>query len=275
MSLPSDFIFSQASLQDYVDCPRRFQLRYLLRIAWPAPLAEPVAEAERQLQLGADFHRLVHQHLIGIPAEALGATIEDADLRTWWEAYLSLGPDVPGTLYPEVTLSLPLAGYRLIAKLDLVAASPGEQLVIVDWKTNQKRPSRSWLEKRLQTRVYRYILAAAGKRFNAGRDVDPEQIEMRYWFAAFPAQTERFRYGHTAFVEDRAYLEKLISEIVARAGMGDMEQTADTRLCRYCRYPSFCERSFGPGEWESEEADLEDAAFDFDLDLEQVLEVEF
>jgi len=36
MSLPTGFRFSQASLQDYVDCPQRFQLRYLAALQWPA-----------------------------------------------------------------------------------------------------------------------------------------------------------------------------------------------------------------------------------------------
>lgn len=36
MSLPEDFTFSQSMLQDFVDCPRRFELRYLLDARWPA-----------------------------------------------------------------------------------------------------------------------------------------------------------------------------------------------------------------------------------------------
>ncbi len=40
MALPSDFQFSQSSLQDYVDCPWRFYLRYIRQLAWPAIVAE-------------------------------------------------------------------------------------------------------------------------------------------------------------------------------------------------------------------------------------------
>jgi len=29
------FSFAQSSLQDYLDCPRRFQLRYVLNQPWP------------------------------------------------------------------------------------------------------------------------------------------------------------------------------------------------------------------------------------------------
>ena len=48
--LPGSFIFSQSSLQYYFDCPRRFQLRYIEHLAWPAVETEPVLENERRQQ---------------------------------------------------------------------------------------------------------------------------------------------------------------------------------------------------------------------------------
>ena len=47
MTLPINFLFSQASLNDYVECARRFQLRYLLEQEWPAVASEPLLERER------------------------------------------------------------------------------------------------------------------------------------------------------------------------------------------------------------------------------------
>jgi len=60
MTLPTHF--TQASLQDYADCPRRFQLRYVERVAWPALEADSALENERHMQQGIAFHRLAHQH---------------------------------------------------------------------------------------------------------------------------------------------------------------------------------------------------------------------
>mgnify|MGYP007064289961 CR=1 FL=1 len=40
MPLPVDFQFSQNNLQDYLDCARRFELRALRRLAWPAAQSE-------------------------------------------------------------------------------------------------------------------------------------------------------------------------------------------------------------------------------------------
>ncbi|MBA4379648.1 MAG: hypothetical protein C0393_03000 [Anaerolinea sp.] len=71
-TIPTPFTFSQSSLQDYADCPRRFQLRYIEELAWPAVESEPALENERHQQEGLFFHRLVQQRLVGLPVEKLG-----------------------------------------------------------------------------------------------------------------------------------------------------------------------------------------------------------
>ena len=69
--LRQPFSFSQSCLQDYADCPRRFRLRYVDQLTWPAVESEPVAENEHRQQEGQIFHRLVQQHLLGLPTENL------------------------------------------------------------------------------------------------------------------------------------------------------------------------------------------------------------
>ncbi len=93
MTLPPGFQFSQASLQDYADCPRRFQLRYLLKIAWPAVQSEPLQEHERFMRQGERFHRLVQQYFLGLPPEMLAAQTKDPDLALWWENFLQFNRD--------------------------------------------------------------------------------------------------------------------------------------------------------------------------------------
>jgi len=280
MSLPNDFQFSQASLQDYVDCPRRFQLRYLLRVDWPAIEAEPALESERHLQQGNAFHRLVHQHTLGIPEERLLDAVADEDLRRWWYNYLTLPPaDLPATRYPEVVLSAPLGGYRLVAKYDLVAVDAGQRIKIVDWKTYRKRPRRKWLVERLQTRVYPYLLVQAGAHLNADRPLQPEQVEMIYWYAKFPETPERFRYDAAQFEADGVYLASLVEEIegeVERLGEADFPLTFHERRCDYCPYRSLCRRGAQAGAIEEieEESDVSDD-FDISLDLEQIAEIEY
>lgn len=271
MALPLDFQFSQGSLQDYVDCPRRFQLRYVQGVTWPAVEAEPSLERERRLWRGAAFHRLVHQHLLGIPVERLWGTVTDDDLRRWWHHYLQSGiGGLPATRYPEVVLSAPVGGYRLMARYDLVAVEPGQRAVIVEWKTSRRRPRREWLAGRLQTRVYPYLLVRAGMDWGGGQPFQPEQVEMVYWFANFPADAERFAYDAERYRADEEHLHALIAEIEA-LGDADFPLTSQETLCRYCPYRSLCRRGVeaGPLDRLEDEAEPEDG-LDLLFDFEQV-----
>ncbi|NLF03208.1 MAG: PD-(D/E)XK nuclease family protein [Anaerolineales bacterium] len=272
MPLTADFQFSQGSLQDYIECARRFQLRYLERRAWPAIEAEPALLHERQLQQGLAFHRLVHQHIVGIDADRLERmAIEQPqggpELERWWRSYRSHPPaDLPDARYPEITLSAPLGGYRLLAKYDLVAVQVGQRAVIVDWKTTRGHPQRQRLARHMQTRVYPYLLTHAGHELNGARPVPPQAVEMIYWFANFPQELQRFAYSEEQYAADGDFLLSLVNRIAA-LGPNDFPQTEQVEQCRYCRYRSLCQRGTTAGLIDEddapEEADLE-TAFDFD-----------
>ena len=276
MLLPSDFRFSQSSLQDYVECPRRFQLRYIDQRKWPAVEAEPILERERRMQLGADFHHLVHQHLLGVPASVLTSTAaKDDDLRRWWANYRRdpFIATLPEKQHPEITLSAPVNGHRLLAKYDLIALQPGQQAIIVDWKTSPRKPNRSQLETRLQTVVYRTLLVEAGAALNDGQKIDPEAVEMVYWFAENPANPERFPYDNAQYKQDADMLSALINEIKDRQGF---DITTEARRCRFCVYRSLCERGIEAGNEAELDVDFDvDAMVDVDFDFDEIAEIEF
>jgi RecB family exonuclease len=276
MPLPNDFQFSQANLQDYVDCPRRFYLRYVRRLAWPALEAEPAIENERHRQQGEAFHRLVHQVLSGISPERLSRAISEENLVRWWHNYLEKGPaDLPELRHPEIVLSAPLNDHRLVAKYDLIAVDPGQRAIILDWKTFRKQPQREWLAARLQTRVYPYLLVQAGSQLNGGQPLQPQQVDMVYWFANFPRDPERFAYDEAQCEADGGYLASLVEEIKS-LGEADFLLTTQERRCRYCVYRSLCRRgvrasAFSEAEDEPGLAD----EFDIPLELEQIAEIEY
>lgn len=281
MPLPPDFHFSQGSLQDFVDCPRRFQLRYLDGIAWPAVQAEPILENERHMQQGELFHLLAQQHLVGVPVARLTAMAQsDPDLAAWWQAFLASAPaELPGQRFPEVTLSAPLGvsgERRLVAKFDLVILATDGRAVIFDWKSSRHRPPRRWLAGRLQTRVYPWLLLHAGLDLNAGQPLGVDRIEMIYWFAGFPDRPERFAYSASQAAEDGGYLNALVEQIALLAdGEGGWPLTPDETHCRFCVYRSLCERGVEAGRLD--EADYRDfePEVEVDLDFEQIAEVEY
>lgn len=271
--LPPFFQFSQNSLQDYVDCERRFELRYRLRQKWPAAQSQPIEAHEQMLAQGAEFHLLVQRHLGGMPVEALSPPAEP--LATWWANYLSYPPaNLPtARRLPEITLSIPLAGQRLMAKFDLLALDPGERVVIVDWKTGLRRPQRGDLARRLQTRVYQAVLAEAGAALFGGT-LAPEQIIFVYWFAEDPLNTEVFPYDAAQHADNLAELSGLIDEITTREG--DWPLTWDERHCKYCVYRSLCDRGVTAGPLEEMGMALaEEVDIDFDFDRDAVDEIAF
>jgi hypothetical protein len=272
--LPEQFAFSQSSLQDYFDCARRFQLRYLDRLVYPAAESEPAMENERHQQEGQYFHRLAQQYLLGIPTEKLARLANTPNLQRWWENFLAFGQrSLTGLtgLYPEVTLSAPLGDFRLVAKYDLIALTEDEQIVIYDWKTYRKRPRNEWLSARWQTRVYRALLVAAGSQLNGGKPIVPERCEMVYWFSDFPDDPARFPYSEAGYKRDWDALTRLTEEIQSASSY---PLTDDRQICAYCPYRSYCDRGIQAGDMDAIEADMEAESL-FDVNFEQIGEIEF
>jgi len=272
--IPAQFAFSQSSLQDYADCPRRFHLRYLNKLLYPAAESEPALENERRQQEGQSFHRLAQQYLLGIPADKLERLANSPNLQRWWENFYSFRQkSLTGLtgLYPEITLSAPLGDFRLVAKYDLIAITEDEKIVIYDWKTYRKRPRDEWLSTRWQTRVYRALLVAAGAQLNGGRPVDPERCEMVYWFANYPDDVARFPYDGAQYKRDWDALVKLTEEIRTAASY---PLTEDRQMCAYCTYRSYCDRGIQAGDLDVIEAEMEAEAL-FDVNFEQIGEIEF
>jgi hypothetical protein len=280
MKLPQGFQFSQAGLQDYVDCRRRFLLKYIQEVSWPAIESEPVIENESFLQKGSEFHHLVHQHLLGVPNERLLNLIHDLDLGQWWENHQRFLDDLARQRpwlkrYPEVVLTTPFKDYRLVAKFDLLLLGEDGKATIFDWKTSRALPNRKWLERRLQSRIYPYLLVKAGDHLNDGKALEPAQVEMVYWFAGFPGKLETLPYNEKKFSEDEAYLESLVNEI-ERQEEGDFTKTPHVESCAFCVYRSLCDRGVEAGSFEAMEGDLADYdASLVDLDFEQIAEVAF
>lgn len=275
MHLPSDFQFSQSSLQDYMDCRQRFLLRHLYKIAWPALEAEPVQENERNMQRGALFHTLVQQHLLGIPVDCLTGLAQEEAMNRWWQAYLSsIAGNLRGAQFPELALSAPFESRRLLAKYDLVLVRPEGGAVIYDWKTNLKKSRRQWLLSRLQTRVYPYLLVRASAYLNHGLPFQPDQVEMVYWFTEAPGEPERIVYSHEQFQTDGQYLSGLAREI-ADLNEDSFDLTPHEERCSFCTYRSLCARGVTAGRLDGTDNGESEEAIGENFNFEQIAEIAF
>lgn len=269
MSLSEDFTFSQSALQDFVECAYRFQLRHLLDVRWPAQKNALALQYEAGQDKGQEFHHLVHQHALGVPAELLSATLTDDELKVWWANYLSWqSANLPEERFPELTLTAPLADSLLTAKYDVVAGMKDGAFLIVDWKTG--RPQKSLrLADRMQTLVYPLVLARCGDWLNDGRPIAPERIRLVYWFAE-TGDVVPFDLTADKLQQDEARLTTLLQTI---ANTEEFAKTDNERHCRFCSYRSLCERDVRPDEWEG--VDESDAPENLLLDLDNIEEISF
>ena len=278
MNLPINFDFTQSNLQDYLDCPYRFYLRYLLHTKWPALLVDSAIEFEKRTQAGARFHRMVQQYLLGVPEERI-QDLADADpipeIAIWWENFCSFIPSwLSGKQLVETVLSTELVESRLIAKYDLILIQDQNKFIIFDWKTSSKKLRKDWLVKKIQTRLYRFILTRAGVILNSA-NIEPNQVTMHYWLASHPEAPISLLYDSKAYESDKQFFGRLIQEIRHKEER-DFTKTVDTRKCQYCVYRSHCDRGIQAGDIETfEEFDLEPAQDELDIAFENIAEIEF
>ena len=229
--------------------------------AWPAVETEPASEVENRQRDAQLFHRLVQQHMLGLPDSMLAPLAASADLNRWWQNFASGGPDVSAyTLHTERSLVAPLGEHRLVAKYDLVAVRGGEA-VIYDWKTHARRPQDAALAARWQTRVYRAMMVKAGAELNERQPVRSRPRLDDLLVCGIPhatgAPTVRSAAVQTRLVRDRVSAREIAS---AR----EFPLTEDLRQCRFCTYRSLCERGETAGPWR--EADDQAAVGDRRLD---------
>jgi CRISPR/Cas system-associated exonuclease Cas4 (RecB family) len=284
MTLPEGFLCSQSNLQDYVECQRRFQLRYLLHQAWPAVEAEPYLENERRMDQGARFHNIVRQFLVGVPQAQISLSIKgDEVMELWWDHFqkavcggnLEIIYEKSIQHLEEVSLSVPVGSFRLIAKYDLLIIQPKDKVFVFDWKTSRNHPKRRWLADRMQTHVYPFVLVGALSGLLAGRQVDPGQIEMVYWFTNQPDQPERFLYDQRSYEEDTRFLSNLISTIHQKTEPV-FPLTLEIKRCLYCTYRSLCNRGVTAGDLQHLDGELEKEAIEeISIDFDQIGEIEF
>ncbi len=277
MILPQIFDFTQSKLQDYVDCPYRFYMRYIRQIKWPALVVDDALEFELRSQAGARFHHLVQQYLLGMPESRLSdmaAADPIPEMSNWLDGFLNYVPSLlESDRHIETLLTTNLSGQRMLAKYDLILVQDNGTLLIYDWKTSRKPARKEWLLERIQTRFYRFLLTQAGSIFTNEKSIIPEQITMAYWFAASPETPVFLPYNPSMYNADKDFFSRLISEIMDKEVY---ERTSDVKKCRYCVYRSHCDRGIDAGNLDAyDDFTIEADDFDIDLDFESIDEIKF
>jgi len=145
-----------------------------------------------------------------------------------------------------------------VAKFDRLVFADDGRVIIVDWKTGQRRPDLDQLYASWQTVVYRYVMVEGGHCLNGGIAVVPNQVLLIYWHAAYPNLLEPLGYSQAEHEEAHRRLEAIVEEILSLENEADFHKTEEVSLCQRCEYRSFCARGRVAGdEWEIRDEDLD------------------
>ena len=278
MLKPNQFLqLSQSNLQDYLDCPRRFQLKVIEGLSWPAAYSEPIEIFEKSTRIGNIFHLICQQFFSGVDPVLIENSLSDPVLQEMWDNFLPYGESLlQYHLYPEPLLSISFLEHKLIAKYDLIVEVNPKQYLIIDWKTTANKPPRSKLGKRLQTHLYPYIFSQAGNDLFLDNSISPAFIEMRYWYPLSSEHEEIFPYSDEKNAKVKTDLEQILSKIITSISeRTEFQLTDDKTSCQYCVFRSLCNRGSTAGSFEKyppiEHEDLTYVQFD----MNKVSEIDY
>jgi len=257
---PRGFRFSQTNLDIFGQCRRRFFLRYVRRMDWPAAVTVAAEHWEEALERGQLFHQIVQQHALGIEVEEMVRQSEDALLRQWWRNYVEQPPTgIPaGEILSEISLVVAVGQYRLLAKFDRLVFARDGQIFICDWKTGRQQPVAEKYEHHWQTLVYHYVLVEGAGALTEARQIAPEEVTLVYWHAGFPEHNLTISYSPEQHRAAREQIEEVVATISALEGEDDFPKTEQLELCQRCEYRSYCERGReAVADWDIDEEDLD------------------
>ena len=111
---------------------------------------------------------------------------------------------------------MPLGDYQAVAVYDLLALTPDNRLVILDWKTSRKIPRRAWINERMQTVLYPFAALESAGNFLPEVTLAAQSIQMTYVYVRHASDNVlTFANDDDQHAASRVRLERLVEEIAA------------------------------------------------------------
>ena len=229
-----NFFYSQNSIKNFLECPKKFKYRYLEGISWKSA-AELIKQS---LKDGEDFHTLAERYFLGMHE---GFYYKDNHKLSKWMAGLekNFHRNKNNSYMGEYEIRQKKNGINLMARYDLICFKSTGEIEIYDWKTNKDKFPADFGSNSLQTKIYLFLLTENLNLFNINY-FKFKNISMTYWQTNFPDSPIRVAYSSQMHEENKIYLKNLIEEINSY-DFSKFEES-NRKACKFCEFMSICKK---------------------------------
>ena len=227
-----NFFYSQNSIKNFLECPKKFKYRYLEGISWK----NSDELIKQSLKDGEDFHILAERYFLGMDEDFYYKDINK--LSKWMMDLKKNFPKNKNNSYlGEYEIRQKKNGINLMARYDLISFKSTGEIEIYDWKTNKDKFHPNFGSNSLQTKIYLFLLTENLNLFSINY-FKFKNISMTYWQTNFPDSPLRISYSSQMHEENKIYLKNLIKEINSY-DFSKFEQS-DKKACKFCEFMSIC-----------------------------------
>lgn len=231
----NDFYFSQNSLNTFKQCFLKFNYKYIEGINF----RKDEEGYYENIETGLNFHLLCNRYFIGIDP-FIGKDTKDKDnLNKWYNNLIETIPMKEDNEYlSEYTIKMQKNTIKLQANYDLIILKK-DSIEIWDFKTENRKPKVEDLKKRMQTKVYMYVLMENLNLIN--KEINYDKLKMVY----FNPQFENSKVEITYSLEEHTFNEESIKAIIDSINeyefKGNYFEGLKKKACNYCEFYRLCE----------------------------------
>lgn len=223
-------IYSQNSLNTYIQCPYKFFLKYKKSLSWKKD-DDSDKDYYNSLESGLNFHLICERYFSNLPT-GVGT---DGEFYTWLERIKKIVPIEEDSRYlPEFEVRYKFEGFTLFSKLDLLKISKNK-IEIFDWKTENKPLTYEKAKKRLQTIMYLFIIGENAKLINRG-DISLESITMNYYQPNLDVEPITITYNQEEHLKNKEYIRNILNKIISLDEHTVMRSNTHCKICEFNYY---------------------------------------
>ncbi|MHC1683795.1 MAG: PD-(D/E)XK nuclease family protein [Clostridiaceae bacterium] len=224
-------IYSQNSLNTYIQCPFKFFLKYKKSLSWKKD-DDSDKEYFNSLESGLNFHMICERYYSNLPT-GVG---EGSEFYTWLERVKEVVPIEDGVRYlPEFEIRYNFENFILFSKLDLLKVS-SDKIEIYDWKTENRILTYEKARNRLQTIIYLFIIGENAKLVY-DEEIELDSITMNYYQPNLDAEPIVIRYNQEKHLENKAYIKGILSKI---NDLDEQTMVKNHKHCKICEFNYYC-----------------------------------